>query len=250
MNNPSYDDVLDEAFQNPVVRFLCIDDEGLAEVLATALKDHPAPPPAIAPKITNIRQGNLTEFGVWDIGEKHWSLLDRNMTWTANADSPWKASSTDGVDILALITEGQQFLLIIEVKSSDGHGSNLVTGANSSLQSDFDRLFEGDVQNRLAGSVGKVLASLRYVHRRPDLEEQVKEMVGTRPEDCPSLRLLGVLVCKRGINRSAVARRRAFTRLKNHLVDAGWDASQCEFRTVEVNGLIALLDEVIEKVVS
>jgi len=250
MSSP-YDDVLDQVAGNPVVREVCIDQEGLADVLADALKGHPAPPPANTPHLTNALQGNLSEFGVWDMGERYWSMFERHMTWTANADSPWKASSSDGVDILALSTEGDDLLLlVVEVKSSDGHGANLVTGGNSSLQSDFDRLFEGPVQNRLPISVGKVLTSLRLVHRRTDLEEQVKGMVGSSPDRSASVRLVGVLVCNQGMARDEQARERAFDRLTEHLVRAGWDASQISYRTIETADLSALLDDVIDKATS
>ena len=250
MSSP-YEDVLDQVAGKPVVREVCIDEEGLADVLADALKDHAASPPADPPDLTNALQGNLREFGVWDMGERYWSLFERRMTWTANADSPWKASSSDGVDILALSTNGDDFLLlVVEVKSSDGRGANLVTGGNSSLQSDFDRLFEGPVQDRLPISVGKVLTSLRLVHRRTDLEERVKGMVGISPDHCSSVRLLGVLVCNQGAARDEQARVRAFNRLTEHLVDAGWDASQISYRTIETDDLAALLDDVIEKATS
>ncbi len=242
-----YDDVLEEVSDNLVVRDVCTDQDGFGDVLAAALKIHAAPPPVRTPELTKALQGNLSEYCVWDLGERYWSIFERRMTWTANADSPWKASSSDGVDILALAADNQLVLLVIEVKSSVGRGASLITGGNSSLQSDFDRLFEGPVQNRLPISVGKVLASLRLVHRQPELEEQVKEMVGMAPADCPSLRLMGVLVCKQGNNGDLQARGRAFERLTDHLTDIGWDASQITFRTVEVDDLTELLDEVIER---
>ncbi len=251
MNGRGYEDVLDQQAGNPVVREVCTDEDGLADVLADALKGHAAPPPANAPDLTNALQGNLSEFGVWDIGERYWSLFERDMTWTANADSPWKASSSDGVDILALSTiTDDLLLLIVEVKSSGGRGANLVTGGNSSLQSDFNRLFEGPVQDRLPISVGKVLTSLRLVHRRTDLEERVKAMVGTSPERCSSVRLVGVLVCNQGTARDEQARGRAFNRLTDHLVGAGWDTSQISYRTIETDDLAALLEDVIDKATS
>jgi len=251
VNSLRYEDVLDRQGGNQVVREVCTDENGFADVLADALKDHAAPPPAKAPDLSNALQGNLSEFGVWDMGERHWSLFERHMTWTANADSPWKASSSDGVDILALPTiDDALVLLVVEVKSSDGCGANLVTGGNSSLQSDFDRLFEGPVQDRLLISVGKVLTSLRLVHRRTDLEERVKGMVGISPKCSRSVRLLGVLVCKQGMARDKQARERAFNRLTVHLKDAGWNASQISYRTIETDNLAALLDDVIVKATS
>jgi hypothetical protein len=251
MTRLSYEDVLEEVADNPVIRDVCIDEECFADVLAEALKNHPAPPPTQPPDMTNALQGNLSEFGIWDMGEKYWELFERRMTWSANADSPWKGSSSDGIDILALVSDEDELVLfVIEVKSSDGCGSNLVTGGNSSLQSDFDRLFDGPVQNRLIISVGRVLASLRFVHDRTDLEEQVKDMVGTRPTKCPSLRLIAVLVCNQGTTRDEQARERAFQRLAIHLTDVGWDESQITFRTVETNGVVNLLENVIEKATS
>lgn len=248
MSGLHYEDVLKQQRGNPVAREVCTDEDGFADVLADALRDHAAPPPADAPALSNALQGNLSEFCVWDMGERYWSLFERRMSWTANADSPWKASSSDGVDVLALETgDDALVLLVVEVKSSDGHGANLVTGGNSSLQSDFDRLFEGPVQDRLPISVGKVLTSLRFVHRRMDLEERVKAMVEPSPEGCSSVRLLGVLVCKQGTVQDEQARERAFTRLTDHLVGAGWDASQISYRTIETVNLAAFLNDVIDK---
>jgi len=251
MNDTDYKDVFKQIPGNPVVREFCVDEGGLANVLADALKAHAAPPPTRSPKSSNALQGNLSEFGVWDMGERYWSLFARQMTWTANADSPWKASSSDGVDILALSRRDDElFLLVVEVKSSDGRGANLVTGGNSSLQKDFDRLFQGPVQDRLPISVGKVLTSLRLVHRRTNLEERVKGMVGISPAHCSSVRLVGVLVCNQGTARDEQARERAFNRLTDHLVNAGWGASQISYRTIETDDLAALLDDVIDKATS
>lgn len=248
VNGPGYDDVFDQQAGNPVVREVCTNEDSFANVLADALKGHAASPPADTPNLTNALQGNLSEFGVWDMGERYWSLFERRMTWPANADSPWKASSSDGVDILALAgSDDKLILLVVEVKSSGGHGANLVTGGNSSLQSDFDRLFEGPVQDRLPISVGRVLTSLRLVHHRTDLEEQVKGMVGISPMQCASVRLLGVLVCNQGTASDGQTRDRAFNRLASHLASEGWNTSQISFRTIETSDLAALLDDVIHK---
>jgi hypothetical protein len=242
-----YEEALRNRCGNSVTRDLCVDAQAFAGLLAYALKNHPAAPPSPAPKLTKTLQGNLTEFGVWDLGERYWSLYRRRMTWTANADSPWKASSSDGIDILALSHPKMDVLLVIEVKSSEGAGANLVTGGASSLQSDFDRLFQGPVQNRLSISVGRGLASLRLVHQRPDLEEHVKSMVGAKPADCQSVKLVGVLVCSGGDHDDQRTRERAFGRLVQHLAGAGWHPSQLECHAIEVDDLKNLLAAVIDR---
>lgn len=240
-----YSDVLQTTVAAPVLRDICPDDLPLAQVLATALKAHPARPPMTAPSLDVRLQGNLTEFGAWDMGARHWFLFNRSMTWPANADSPWKGASSDGVDILALASGRTPGLLVIEVKSSDGHGANLITGGGSSLESDFSKLFEGPVQGRIHVAAGKVMASLRFSHDRRDLEDAVRLMVGKTPATCEGLKLLGVLVCNGGPEDDAQKRFRAFQRLEEKLEALGWKKGDLSFRTVEVQGLSSLLNKTI-----
>lgn len=242
----AYASVLQRSTTKSIHREICTDAKGLAGALAGALRSHAAAPPRPAPDLTQALQGNLTEFGTWDLGERHWFLYERHMTWTANADSPWKASSSDGIDVLALVSQTDLALFVMEVKSSNGHGANLITGSGSSLQSDFGRLFEGPVQERLIVSVGRVLTSLRLQHRRPDLEEPVKAMVGTTPAECASVKLVGVLLCNRGTAADEQTRERAFDRLATKLTAAGWTPEQLSFRTVEVESLATLLAQTVE----
>lgn len=234
-----------------VVREVCVSDDDLADVIVDALTSQAAKPPSQTPELTSPLQGNLSEFVVWDIGERYWAIFEQSMTWPANADSPWKASSSDGVDIVALQQDGENCgLLLIEVKSTNSAGAQLVTGGTSSLQSDFDKFFGGAVQDRLAISVGRVLTSLRLVHRRPDLEHQVLQMIGTRPDSCPSVQVVGVLVCNRGTNDDAECRDRAFNRLHLHLVDAGWNPRQISFRTIETAEVTRLFGDIVRKATS
>lgn len=242
-----YGAVLQDHVSGAVCRHLCVDQDGLADTLAAALRSHAAAPPSAAPALTAVLQGNLSEFGAWDLGERHWLLFERQMTWTANAESPWKGSSTDGIDILALPSQRDLALLVVEVKSSEGGGANLVSGEGSTLQSDFSRLFDGAVQGRLFVSVGQVLSDLRFHRNRPDLEGHVKALVGTSPAECGGLRLVGVLLCNRGTQTDEQARDRAFARLTARLTALGWHAAQLAFRTVEVTSVQAMLTRTVNE---
>lgn len=244
-----YRSVLTQQTAGLIVRELCVSDAELAQVLADALKNHAAPPPKAAPAISANLQGNLGEFGVWDLGERHWLLYQKPFTWTANADSPWKANSTDGIDILAFVPNQPCQLLVVEAKTTTGNGSNLITGNNSALIHDFQKLFEGSVQERLMITVGKALASLRLVHGRPDLEEKLKNLVGPTPAQCPALRLVGVIICHRGSAVDEAARARAFDRLRDALTAAGWNIGQLEFRTIEVTDLNDVLQKIVASVI-
>jgi len=225
-------------------REICQSDDDLAIVLASALQAHAAQPPKSPPAINKALQGNLTEFAAWDLGDQYWLLYDREMSWATNAVSPWKASSSDGLDILALTGETNFALLVVEIKSSREHGANLVTGGNSSLQSDFAGLFAGSVQNRLQISLGTVLCGLRFQGRR-DLEEQVKTLVGESPSDSPGVNLLGVLFCKQGSTTDVEKRERAFERLKSILLTSGWESAQISFRSVELGNFQQFLDRTV-----
>ncbi len=229
-------------------REICIDDNELSLVLSQALRAHAAQPPKSVPSLSNNLQGNLGEFSVWDLGERHWLLYERGMTWCANADIPWKGGSSDGIDILALADQAAA-LFVIEVKATTGNGANLITGNNSSLIHDFDKLFEGKIQDRLLISVGRALASLRLHHRRPDLEEKLKAMVGTTPQECPSVQLVGVVMCQKGEASDVDARKRAFQRMAGVLKTAGWRDAQLSFRTIEVSDFQQMIKTVIEEAI-
>jgi hypothetical protein len=248
VSDPEYERALRHETANPLTRDICADESELAAILARALKGHPSPPPPTPPSLSRALQGNLSEFAVWDIGSRHWALIDRKMSWPANADSPWKASSSDGVDILSLVgADSQPVLVVIEVKSSTGNGSSLISGSGSTLQSDFDRLFRGPVQDRIFVSLGKVLTSLQYVHERPDLATAVKGLVGASPSECSSVQLAAVLVCCIGAQEDHHTRERAFARLSAHLLAAGWNTAQLTFRTIESEDIEALLRSIVSQ---
>lgn len=239
-----YKQVLAQTAHYPSERSVCRDDLKLAEVLASALRSHTAILPSTRPTtIGTILQGNLCEFAVWDIGERHWALYPKKFTFTANAHSPWNSASSDGIDVVAL--PDQDTLLLVEVKSSDGNGANLITGGDSSLQSDFDGLFQGKHQTRLASSVARLLYDLRYKHERSDLESRVAAMVGDKPATCPNVKLIGALICNAGRPDDVSARQRAFTRLATTLTRAGWRTTSLGFRTVEVEKLGTFLGHVL-----
>lgn len=227
-----------------ILREISIDDNELSLVLSAALRAHAAQPPRTSPELSSNLQGNLGEFSVWDLGERHWLLYNRAMTWCANADIPWKGSSSDGIDILAL-AEDASTLFVIEVKATEGHGANLITGNNSALIHDFGKLFDGKIQERLSITVGRALSSLRLQHRRPDLEEKLKAMVGSSATECPLVKLVGVIICNKGNEDDAEKRQRAFQRLDSALQTAGWTAGQLSFRTVEVTDLNQVITSII-----
>lgn len=227
------------------------DDSEFADIVAAALRSHPAAPPRQKPPLSKALQGNLCEFCVWDVGERFWYLYKRELTWPTNANSPWRPSSDPGVDILALTSgEDEPILLVIEVKSTSSGGSGFVDGDRSSLQTDFKHLFSGDVQSRLQNRVGAVVSDLTLKLKRPDLAEKVKEAVGTAANDSQGIKLVGVLICKRGNTRSQSARLEAFQRLHTWLLDNGWKNEQIESRCIEVEDLSKWLDQVIRRAVN
>jgi hypothetical protein len=127
-------------------------DAKAAGLLAQALREHPSSLiPTKKPRQSNALQGNLCEFFAWELGEQHWLLFDRVWSWAPNAENPWKPSSDPGIDILALLSpESTPMLLVFEVKSSVGDGVSLINGGSSSLQTDFESLYKGEIQGRLA----------------------------------------------------------------------------------------------------
>ena len=225
---------------------LVTDDTEFAKVVATALRAHHAPPPSSEPGVSNALQGNLVEFCVWDLGERQWRLYERRFTWTPNANSPWRSGSDPGIDILALTSaDDKPLALVIEAKSSRYDGSSLVYGGSSSLRADFEHLFTGDIQSRLAVRIGAVCSDLDFKYRSPDLSRQVKKMVGKGPSDSEKIRLVGVLVCTRGNNQSQTKRSAAFGQLRTWLLNEGWKAEQIECRCIEVGDFLGWLRQVI-----
>jgi len=229
------------------IEFVTNDIE-FAEVVATALRTHDAPPPVKEPAISNALQGNLAEFCVWDLGERRWRIYERKFTWTPNASSPWRPSSDPGIDILALTSvDDEPLALVFEVKSSRYDGSNLVHSGNSSLRADFEHLFMGDIQSRLAVRIGAVCSDLRSKYELPDLATKVKGVVGKGPSDSENIRLIGVLVCTRGDNQSQTTRSAAFGQLQTWLLSKGWKADQIECRCIEVGDFPNWLRQVITR---
>jgi len=226
------------------------DDAEFAVVVAAALRSHPESPPRQEPPISNALQGNLCEFCTWDLGEKHWHLYGREWTWTPNASSPWRPSSDPGIDILALSSiDDTPIVLVVEVKSSHGGGSNLVVSDNNSLRTDFERLFAGDIKSRLQNRIGAVVSDLHLKHKRPLLAEHVKCSVGTCAADSEGINLIGVLICERGNARSQSARLEAFQRLQTWLHDQGWEDQQVSFRCVETQDFSEWLSQVIKRAI-
>ncbi len=229
---------------------LVTDDAEFARVVAAALRAHDAPPPPKEPEITNALQGNLAEFCVWDLGERQWRIYERRFTWTPNANSPWRPGSDPGIDILALTSvDNEPLALVVEVKSSRYDGSNLVHSGNSSLRADFEHLFMGDIQSRLAVRIGAVCSDLNSKYGLPDLATKVKRVVGRGPSDSENIRLVGVLVCTRGDNQSQTTRSVAFGQLRTWLLNRGWKTEQIEYRCIEVGDFLNWLRQVIKRAI-
>lgn len=228
------------------------DDKEFAQIVAAALRQHPAQPPMDKPTWSTALQGNLCEFSVWDIGERFWCLYDRHLTWTTNASSPWRSSSDPGIDVLALsAVEDQVLVWIIEVKSTSGGGSGTVDGKTDSLKVDFRHLFEGDVQARLLNRIGEVVSDLIFKYGDRELAQKVTDAVGTSPENSSGVFLVGTLVCRAGNRRSRSARSSAFERLVEWLIGKQkWNSSQIACRCIEVQDFSQWLDNVIEEAVN
>jgi len=231
-----------------VRRDISCDDAALARKIAGVLRSLLGHSPSPVSEISTGLQGNLCEFCAWDLGEKHWGLYTRELTWPANANSPWRNKSESGVDILALDTNADRVFLI-EVKSSRRGGSGAVAGEDKSLQADFRHLFEGSLDERIWDSVDEAVSDL-IIHNRPDLAEKVKSAVGSKPEECTGVRLIGVLICRSGkTRRSRDARQGAFQRLHQWLLSQGWQADQCEYHCVELSDFAGWLSRVVNEVI-
>ena len=195
----------------PLRREMVADDAQFAQAILDAMSQYGIPRPASRQAISNLRsvQANLSEFCVLELGEKYWRLYLKKFSWPANKD-PWRHSSDPGIDILAT-DENVELLMVIEVKSSEGDGNDLVNSERDGLKGDFKRLFEGDDRTRLLSRVLGVAHDLRVQQERPDLASKAISLVGDSPSRSPGVRLIGVLVCSD--QRAQDKRHRAFERL-------------------------------------
>jgi hypothetical protein len=244
-----YDDILETRPDGRLIeRSLSRDDESFATRIAGALRVLLGRRPAPVSAISNTLQGNLCEFCVWELGEQHWQLYDRNLTWPANAKSPWRSSSRGGVDVLALGSD-LRTLLIIEVKSTQGDGCSPISGESSSLKNDFRRLYEaGSPDERIWGSVQEAVTSLKLAGE-VESAARIVDSVGSRPDECTGIRLIGVLVCRKGdTDKLHRDRRLAFETLHEWLLEAGWRSEQCEFRCVELVDFVRWLSSLVREV--
>lgn len=141
-------------------------------------------------------------------------------------------------------------LLVFEVKSSTGDGVGLINGPSSSLQTDFESLFEGKIQGRLASRVGKILSNLKYHKGRSDLIKPVKRMIGKGPSTSGGVKLTGLLICSRGNDHAESSRKRreAFEELAQDLRAAGWRQHQLDLRCIETPSFGDLLKRAITEV--
>lgn len=228
-----------------------VDDLAFAQTIATALRTHSIAPPEDVPELNNALQGNLCEFCIWDMGDRLWKIYHRANTWPSNADSPWRPSSDPGIDILALTgVDDSLSLIIVEAKSSQKNGINLIVGNSSTLQTDFQHLFAGHVQNRLLTRVGDILFEFTIRRSRPDLASRIHSLVGKSPTESPNIKLVGVLICSRGNESSRQSRISAFEQLRAHLRTQGWSDNQIEFRCIEVTNFVKWIVEVVDRSVN
>lgn len=235
----------------PLHRNIATNDEHLAQLLLAVMSQYGIPCPVSREAMTNLRsvRANLSEFCVLELGEKHWKLYIKQMSWPANKD-PWRPSSDPGIDILAT-DEDVNCLLVIEVKSSSGDGSGLVTSESDGLKGDFQQLFARDDRTRLGSRILDVAHDLRFQQNRPDLAEKAKSLVGNTPASSRGVKLVGVLMCSRGDQQAEGRRKRAFGRLHQWLLeDDGdeaqkWLASQCQYYVVELNSLPDWFDHLL-----
>jgi len=230
------------------------DDTEFADIVAQALRNHPAAPPRRRPSLSNTLQGNLCEFCVWDIGERFWHLYKKKFTWPANASNPWdRRQSNPGIDILALtsVVGDEPIVFVIEVKSSSHGGSGAIVGDGGSLQADFKRLMSGvdDVQTKLQIRAGALVSDLILQNERPDLAEKVNKAVGSSPDNCHGVKLIGVMVCKRGNTYSQSTRLTHFQELQAWLLSQGWKDEQIECHSIEIGDFSEWLGEVIERAI-
>ena len=189
----AYDDCFNTDDDGCVLVHAAVDDAAFAQLVAAALRTHTRPP-SIVPVMSNSLQGNLCEFCVWDIADSHWGLYELQWGFPANARSPWRDHSDPGVDILALVgPETNLSLCVIEVKSSQGEGSALIfSGKNSSsLRTDFDHPFVGNITPCLMNRIGEICFDLIHKLGRRDLARSLISLVGKNPSECGEVKLVG-----------------------------------------------------------
>lgn len=227
-------------------RDVSLDDNAFAQRIAATLRylmgERPRAP---ANGISTSLQGNLCEFSIWELGEQHWRLYHKKFTWPANAKMPWRDNSQQGIDIIA-IDDSADKVYIIEVKSTKEGGSGAIASEENSLKADFRHLFdEGSPEERIIGYVQEAVSDLK-IHGQPDLADKVKEAIGHKASECGGVYLIGVVVCQRGeTTRSHNARKLAFQELHQWLLQQGWKAEQCDYRSVELSDFVTWLSEVV-----
>jgi hypothetical protein len=231
----------------PLCREVVLDDAQFAQLILELTSRNGVPRPSSISNPQNVR-ANLSEFCVWELGVGHWQLFSKRFSWPACTD-PWRDSPDHGIDILAT-DENVNTLMVLEVKSSQDDGSNLVNNQRSGLKGDFKSLFEGEGRTRLETRVlGDIAHSLRYHHNRPDLANKVSSLLGTSPSTSPNVKLIGVLVCSD--EQAQEKRHRAFERLHTWLLeDDGddnqkWQADQCRYFVIELDNLPVWLEHLL-----
>lgn len=243
-----YSQVLDVRKDGLVSREFSLCDDNFASFLAQSLLSMRLgikPSQNLDKKSVRI-QGNLCEFCVWELGENHWGIYKKLNTTVANAKSPLIDHSQAGIDIVAISDDGKTIYLV-EVKSSQSDGKNLIFSNSSSLKTDFQHLFEvGAVEERIWGSITELIADLS-LHGKNDIAEYVKNSVGNKPELCKGVKLIGVLVCQRSVvdgddNISA------FAKLHSWLMEQGWQSQQCEYHIIEIADFKKWLNHLLDEV--
>lgn len=244
-----YKNSLQEVRVGSIHRAVSKSDKTLAQTVANSLRDLPSPTPTAPPSLTNALQGNLAEFLVYDLGLSHWRLFDRKFSWASNAVTPWKESSDPGLDVLAFVFSPSDKILVVEVKSSIGTGSSSITEDESSLKSDFNKLFNGTPTSRLLMRLGEAFYDLRYRREQPELVTRLNRLVGVSPTTSAGVSLIGTLVCSKGAKTTLNIQNRAkaFNDLHNWLLQQGWKPEQIEFRCIELDNLKSFMTQVIQE---
>lgn len=206
--------------------------------------------PKRATQTSTSLQGNICEFCVWELGNEHWKLYRKEFSWPTNASKPWRPNSDSGVDIIA-IDDNADSVYVIEVKSTRGGGSSFIEGDGSTLEQDFKHLFEKPrtaPENRIWGSIDEATSYLS-IHGHAELADKVVAAVGDNAAKSKGIRLVGVLVCKKGQTvKSHNARKKHFRALQDWLLSEGWRENQYEFRTVELEDFEVWYTSVLQKV--
>lgn len=222
-----------------------LSDAELARILGEALRAHTPPCPKAVPSWSNSLQGNLAEFLIWDVGDRHWRYFAKVMTDAANAKSPWKASSDPGIDIIAVRDGATVEVFLIEIKSSVNDGTGLILGEDSCLQTDFRHMYAGAVQPRIINRVGALLSDL-VLRGEADLADKVNKCIGESPSQCNNVWLHPTLVCSDKSRHPA--RHAKMEELRNWLVNEGWQPDHIVMHVVEADCLKSVLEKVLQDV--